>query len=219
MSLYCGLATRNRMRKGKICISLVLFFSFFAGLHCAGKVPVVAVQPLGRIDANIVKRVTEGITRVYKVRLIVLPGVDLPSSAWYPKGARYRADKLLSFLNGKAYKDFDKVIGLTACDISTTKGAIYDWGIFGLGLILGRPCVVSTFRLKRGASAQLFSSRLIKVVNHELGHTFGIPHCPSNNCIMEDAEGTIRTVDRETGSFCKICRAYLKMRGVCNICD
>ena len=104
-----------------------------------------------------------------------------------------------------------KVIGLTRCDISTSKGKIKDWGIFGLGTVGGRTCVVSTFRLRRGkVSYRYFIGRLVKVANHELGHTFGLWHCPNHGCLMEDAKGTIKTVDRETGAFCSECRERLK---------
>jgi archaemetzincin len=70
--------------------------------------------------------------------------------------------------------------------------------------------VVSSFRLhKRSATPDLFKARLVKVVNHELGHTFGLDHCTTPGCLMEDAAGSIKTVDRETGDFCADCRARL----------
>lgn len=79
--------------------------------------------------------------------------------------------------------------------------------------------MVSTFRLTRGASRDLFYRRLIKVVNHELGHTFGLPHCPNERCLMGDAKGTIVTVDRETGALCDQCRETLRPLNVCRSCD
>lgn len=67
-------------------------------------------------------------------------------------------------------------------------------------------CVVSTFRLRKNVSREKLTERLVKVVNHELGHTFGFPHCPTSRCLMQDAKGTIKTVDNETGRFCPACR-------------
>ena len=68
-----------------------------------------------------------------------------------------------------------KIVGLTSKDISFTKGEVYDWGIFGLGSLDGKACVISTFRLGAGkADNALKMQRLIKFINHEVGHTFGL---------------------------------------------
>ncbi|MEI6178360.1 MAG: matrixin family metalloprotease, partial [Verrucomicrobiota bacterium] len=47
--------------------------------------------------------------------------------------------------------------------------------------------------------------RLRKVAEHEVGHVMGLDHCPQAGCVMADAEGSISTVDGETGEFCKDC--------------
>ena len=196
--------------------ALLLAAAICAALFClsCGERPVrLAIQPFGKIDREAVDRAKAGLAGVYRARITVLPAVDLPASAWYPATARYRADRLLDFLGGDRYDDYDRVLGLTDRDISTTKGGIQDWGIFGLGSLGGKACVVSTFRLGRGASRDLFNQRFIKVVIHEVGHTFGLPHCPVNRCLMEDAKGTIVTVDRETGKFCDSCRKRLAGMG------
>ncbi len=186
-----------------ILLSMILF----------GKepVPVIALQPLGKVRNEILQEVKKGITKVYRVRVEILPTVPLPKKAWYPPRRRYRGEKLLNFLQKNTPKKYLKVVGLTTRDISTTKGKFKDWGIFGLGSLGGRACVISTFRLRRGrVSHRYFIGRLVKVVNHEVGHTFGVGHCPNQRCLMEDAKGTIKTVDRETGAFCGECRERLK---------
>jgi len=103
----------------------------------------------------------------------------------------------------------DKIVGLTEVDISTMKGEYPDWGIFGLGNMPGQACVVSTWRLSSRKSQQTFRKRLGKVIVHELGHTFGLDHCPVQGCLMEDARGQVSTVDREAG-FCESCREGLR---------
>jgi archaemetzincin len=171
--------------------------------------PTVALQPLGTMDSTTVSVSRQGIEDKFNVDVRVLKTAGLPSSAYYEPRRRYRAEKLLAFLDDLG--STGKVVGLTAKDISTTKGAIEDWGIFGLASICGRSCVISTFRLDRGSIKRaLFNQRLVKVVNHELGHTLGLDHCPTAGCLMEDAGGTIKTVDREDGSFCPDCRDKLK---------
>ncbi len=190
---------------------MVVFLISLGSLsYCDEKKPAVAIQPLGRVNPALVETVRRGILSLYNVEVTVLPGGKLPSFAWYPPRQRYRAEKLLRYLEDINKGRYAKIIGFTAVDISTTKGEIKDWGIFGLGSMGGEACVVSTFRLGRGqAPRQLFLQRLVKVVNHELGHAYGLDHCLVRGCIMEDAKGTIRTVDRETGRFCDRCRRKL----------
>jgi archaemetzincin len=140
-----------------------------------------------------------------------LAAVGLPKAAYYAPRQRYRAEKLLEFLRDSCRATFTKIVGITEVDISTTKGEYYDWGIFGLATIGGAACVVSSFRLKGKASAERFLTRLLGTVTHELGHTFGLLHCPTKGCVMEDAKGTVKTVDASTGKFCAGCRKLLEI--------
>ncbi len=187
-----------------------LFLTLLALITPAVAVPSVAIQPLGPVKAVDLARVKAGILALYAVEVEVRPEKPLPKVAYYKPRDRYKADKLVDVLAAETPERFTKVIGLTARDISATKGEIDDWGIFGLGLLGGRPCVVSTFRLRAGkASDEVFQARLVKVVNHELGHTFGLDHCPTVGCFMQDAGGKIATVDGENGKPCESCAARL----------
>ena len=121
--------------------------------------------------------------------------------------SRYRADRLLDELTSRAGANLRVVVGLTAKDISTTKGGHKDWGIFGLGELGGQACVVSTYRLSaRGADEKQLCERLVKVAIHEAGHVMGLDHCPHAGCVMRDAEASIATVDGATGAFCASCK-------------
>jgi archaemetzincin len=172
--------------------------------------PVIAVQYFSDFDNELLDIVHAGIDSVFDAYIVFLPVVSLPESAYYTPRKRYRAEKLLDFLVEQCPDDCTKIVGLTAKDISTTKGEYDDWGIFGLGQLGGRACVVSTYRLGRGqVSDKRFHERLVKVINHELGHTFGLLHCSNKGCLMEDAKGMIKTVDQESGKFCLECKKYL----------
>ena len=187
-----------------------LILCFLGSIATALAQPSVAIQPLGPVKAADIARVKAGILALYAVDVEVLPEKPLPKAAYFQPRDRYKAHKLLDVLAADTPVKFTKVIGLTARDISTKKGKIDDWGIFGLGALGERPCVVSTFRLRSGnATEELFQTRLVKVVNHELGHTFGLDHCPVAGCFMQDAGGKIATVDGEGTKPCGACAARL----------
>jgi len=176
---------------------------------------IIYVQPLGKAlpDAD-VTMVKEALKAFYEVEVKVLPRVALPKSAYYPKRARYRAEKLLEFLKPRMPADGFRILGLTGVDISTTKGKIEDWGILGLATIDGAACVLSSFRCKRRAkNAEHARIRLGKVAVHEIGHTFGLDHCPNRGCLMEDGGGSVLTTDREY-DLCTRSRKQLLDHGI-----
>jgi archaemetzincin len=138
--------------------------------------------------------------------------VPLPRSAYYPPRRRYRAERLTEFLTARyaALPPEDRVIGLTAVDISTTKGEIVDWGILGLGDQGGRAAVISSFRMRRRArNPEHAIWRMWTTAVHEMGHVLGLPHCTEPRCIMRDAEGTMDTVDAGDGRMGAACMAEI----------
>lgn len=190
------------------------------GLTCvapaAGAQPVVCVQPLGKHDTRLLPIVVRGIEHLYGFEVRVLAARKLPRPAWYAPRQRYRAEKLLAYLDAEVQpgSGCDLVMGYTASDISTTKEQYTDWGILGLAWIGGPSGVVSTHRLGRRVSRRAMAMRAVKVMNHELGHALGLDHHDVTGCLMEDAGGTVRTVDGEDGLLCdESRRAIEELRG------
>ena len=175
-------------------------------------VPVtIAIQPFTGVTAAEIEAVRNGITQLYGVEVIVLPERDLPERAYYEPRNRYRATVLLEELESIG-PEATKVLGLTRADISVAKGDIPDWGIFGYGSVGGRTCVVSGFRLRRGGvTSSQYEERLQKVANHEVGHTLGLGHCDQVGCLMQDAGGTVRTVDEASNRPCERCWRALRL--------
>jgi archaemetzincin len=175
---------------------------------------IVYLQPLGEaLPDEDVKLVERALVAFYGVEVKVLERATLPKAAWYPARNRWRAEKLLAFLDERKPADAARILGLTSVDISTTKGKHIDWGVLGLGDLGGSAGVISTFRAKKGArDATHVRQRLAKVAVHEIGHTLGLPHCPTVGCLMEDAEGTVKKTDTEY-DLCANCRRQLKASG------
>ena len=183
------------------------------GLLRSEPLAVIAIQPLGPINQADLKVVADGIRASYAVMVEILPPKPLPDAAYYAPRRRYKAEGITEDLVAGISPKFKKIIGVTASDISTTKDDGKDWGIMGLGQYGGKACVISTFRLgKNKIAPAIFEARFVKVVNHELGHTFGLPHCETAGCLMQDKHGKVATVDSESGKPCEICAARLPLR-------
>lgn len=173
------------------------------------------VQPLGNCagKARGVDEVVAALRAFYPIDVRVLPCQDLPRTAYYPARKRYRAERLLTYLNQRMPKDGWRILGLTDVDISTTKDRFPDWGVMGLGELPGTATVISSFRCRKKARNPAHAiERLAKVAVHEIGHTLGLPHCLTHGCLMEDAMGKVTTTDRER-DFCPLCRRLAKRNG------
>jgi archaemetzincin len=170
----------------------------------------IAIQPFGDVDPALIRSVSSHIESVFRADVIELPSRPLPAAAYYRPRNRYRGERVLADLEARTPSRLSKVLGIMSRDLSVSKHDVYDWGVLGVAGLSCRAAVVSTHRLRRKAAPRrLVEKRLAQVATHELGHTFGLPHCPSSGCIMNDASGTIRTVDRSSGWFCISCARHL----------
>ena len=171
----------------------------------------IALLPFYGVDTNLVSKISKGIESKLNVLITVLDPIYLPDKAFYQPRRRYIADSLLVFLEEVNAERYDKIIGLTAKDISTRKKAYENWGVLGLGYCPGEACVVSTFRAgKKKVSQKNFERRMVTLSLHELGHTYGLEHCPVSDCLMKDAQGKMALDDGD--SYCENCSYYLRLK-------
>lgn len=173
----------------------------------------IGILPFKGLDSLLIKALKDKLQKQLAVEVVVLNSASLPIAAFYKPRQRYLADSLLVFLRKINQGKFEKIVGVTMKDISTRKGNIDNWGILGLGTCPGEACIISTFRAGQNkVSNDLFLKRMITLAFHELGHTYGLEHCPSATCLMKDAEGKMNLDDGD--SYCEKCRNYLLGKGI-----
>ena len=73
--------------------------------------------------------------------------------------------------------------------------------------------IVSLARLRQEfyglpPNAELLAARARKEVLHELGHTFGLVHCPEVDCTMS-LSTNVRQLDLKGSGYCTDCRALI----------
>lgn len=172
----------------------------------------IAILPFNDVNTSLITAIKNNLQKQLAVEVFILSSQVLPSNAYYKPRQRYIADSLLEFLQKTNSNKFEKIIGVTTKDISTRKGDIENWGILGLGSCPGEACVISTFRAgKKKVSEKDFLRRMNTLALHELGHTYGLEHCPSPMCLMKDANGKMNLDDGD--SYCKKCGDYLRNKG------
>lgn len=85
--------------------------------------------------------------------------------------------------------------------------------VFGEAQLGGDFAVVSYHRLRNAAyglppDPALESKRLLKEALHELGHTLGLVHCVSLNCVMHTS-AYVEDIDLKEAMFCPSCREFV----------
>jgi len=167
---------------------------------------VINIQPLGDVSPDVINVITSSVENFYGYKCVVKPKVDFTKDILTDSKNRYEAGRILRKFNSK-----QNLLIITEKDIACRKGDVKEWGIFGLGYRPGVTCVVSTCRIKRKVSREVFHERIEKICLHEIGHNLGLDHCKSGDtrCMMNDANGTIKEVDGEQIFFCKNCRKIL----------
>lgn len=180
----------------------IMFLIIFTLGWRSDKIDIIAytviIQPLGKFDQAQVDFVSKKLRLSYK-KVEVRSALALPNHTLNKSKSRHRALNIFTWLSQFAGKN-ESIIGITSQDISTTKGAIDDFGIMGLGFCPGKACIESSYRLNK----KKVKEQLYKIVIHEHGHNLGLPHCTSKGCFMMDAKGKNHT-DR-LHHFCPKCQ-------------
>jgi archaemetzincin len=177
------------------------------------KYHTITIAPIGRIDSALLNRIASEIQGKLNVIISIFPAAPMLDFAFYKPRQRYIADSLLVFLRKLNKDDTGKIIGITSKDISTRKDPHENWGILGLGSLRGEASVISTYRAGKGkVNEKDFTRRMITLALHELGHTYGLDHCPENTCLTKDAQGKMNLDDGD--SYCEKCKNSLTATGV-----
>lgn len=189
-------------------IIIPLFFVISSLLY-KQKPNVVHIQPLGFVPSEELNSIKNSIETFYGFECKINESVNLSDDLLSKSKTRYDANKIL-----QKYNSNKKIILVTQKDIVHHNKIrnVQEWGIIGLGYMPGNVCVISTYRIKNKVSREKFESRLTKVSLHEIGHNLGLNHCTKSSlCLMNDANGTVKTIDKEKIMLCDNCKKQISV--------
>ncbi len=177
-----------------------------------GETRILSIQPFHGVEPVFAREVGAAAASMLGLLANVNDSVAVPGAAWNRRRRQYRSDAFLEALAElvQAALPGQVLLGVTKDDLF----------IPGLNYIFGEAdhrrgvSVISLARLEpeRGdIAAGLYCERAVKESIHELGHVFGLAHCPEATCIMHFSN-TIADTDIKGPDFCARCAALLFQR-------
>jgi archaemetzincin len=141
-----------------------------------------------------------------------MPQIPVPASSYEAGRNQYYSTRILKEMLKEVPGDALKLLGVTDKDLCIP---ILTY-VFGEAQLGGTAAVVSLARLRQefygvAPDRPLLLERLRKESLHELGHTFGLVHCPSRECLMY-LSNTVVDVDSKGRNFCRACRTVVASR-------
>ena len=161
----------------------------------------------GQMDPglDVLEHLASNLVRTFRTTCRIRPETFDASFALDAQRSQYYSTAILQRLERAADPDA-RVLAVTSCDLYVPVLTF----VFGEAQLDGNCAVVSTARLTEefyGLPRQdsLMRERLVKEAAHELGHTFGLRHCPDWRCVMASSHAVER-LDVKSAEFCPSCR-------------
>jgi archaemetzincin len=164
----------------------------------------ITLKPLGNIADETTEELKDRVGGIFHCPIEIKAGFSDLAQAYNPERKQYLSSKLLASLE-KEGRD-ERVVGVADVDLYIPRLNF----VFGEADIVSGTAIISLCRLRPeyyglDPDEALFLKRATKEIVHEVGHTFGLGHCPNNKCVMHFSNSLADT-DLKEAHFCNKCR-------------
>lgn len=168
--------------------------------------PIISLFLYDDFSAQKAQMLADALKEVYPSVSIQKEPLVLPKEYYNKDRNRYSGTGLLKNLS--KIRKGNVVLGLTDEVIFKANELSPTYGIFGVSPVGAYVAVISS---SRPSGKQHSNDHLVKLMMHELGHSFGLSHCSNQHCFMVDAEHGNKF--SHIPSFCNECKAFLNNKG------
>lgn len=165
---------------------------------------MIVLIPIGDIEEAILETLRRPLAEAFGQETQIGDKMPLPKENYYHSRHQYLVSPLPSLI---PLPDSDnRALGVVDVDIFAP-GLNF---VFGMADIAGRRAVISLRRLRQEfyglpQDEELFLQRTLKEAVHELGHTYGLEHCPNPTCVMHFSN-SLHDTDLKSWHFCPYCQ-------------
>ncbi len=171
---------------------------------------LIYLVSVGTVEDGVRDFLQARVAEAFGLRVHCLDPLPEPSYAFDPKRHQYSSVSLMHELMRVCPGSGARVLGITERDLFIPVLSF----VFGQAQLNGPLSVVSLARLHQefylfASDDRLLEERALKESMHELGHTFGLVHCPEKSCPMSLATN-IRQLDLKRPEWCVSCEILLQ---------
>jgi len=164
----------------------------------------ITLKALGDIADEVMEELGNRVGAIFHCPVEIGGGFSDFAQAYNPERKQYLSSRLLTAL-GKAQRE-ERVVGIADVDLYVPRLNF----VFGEADVSSGTAIISLCRLRQeyyglAPDEVLFLERATKEIVHELGHIFGLGHCPNNRCVMHFSNSLADT-DLKEAQFCNMCR-------------
>jgi archaemetzincin len=171
----------------------------------------IILLPVGEIEGWVLDNLEKDLGKKFDCRVERHQPMDVPKDALNPARGQYHSSLILRRVHDLIELE-NQEKGLAITDVDLYAGRLNF--VLGEAELGGQWAVISLTRLRQSyyslpENQGILSGRVIKEAVHELGHVYGLEHCPDPKCVMHFSN-SLSDTDRKRDSFCSRCQARLR---------
>lgn len=172
----------------------------------------ICLAAVGEVDKEILSYMQSELEKVFEKEVRLVDNLEHPDYAYNPKRDQYHSTEVLEKLKKEKFEGCDRILGIGDVDMYVPSLNF----VFGEADFYDRVAVISLIRLRQQYYGQpedkkLFQERALKEAVHELGHTYGLRHCPDPKCVMHFSN-SLKDTDIKSYNFCPSCKSKLNQK-------
>jgi archaemetzincin len=175
-------------------------------------VSVIYLLPLGSADHKLVRALRSPLKETFRAE-VGIHEINIDVEQFYDRErVQYNSTEILKHLQGVHARMFhtgfassSKTLAIASEDLFVPIMTF----VFGEAQLGGEVAVVSYHRLQNELyglprDPELLFQRLLKEAVHELGHSYGLVHCTTQECVMHTST-YVEDIDLKGSTFCQQC--------------
>jgi archaemetzincin len=171
---------------------------------------VLAVTPLGPAPGAVLSALEAALDAAFGLPVGRVAAIDEPASAFSLQRGQWSSVAFLETLLARVPPGAARLLGVTERDLFVPVLSF----VYGQAQLGGRVAVVSLARLRPEfhglpPAPAVLARRAAAEAVHEVGHTFGLVHCPDRRCPMS-LSIDLPDLDGKTATPCAACRVLLE---------